>query len=165
MMGLEMVGWGDGRTRVVAVETMGAESLNDSLKAGEVVTREKVTSIAKSLGAARVAQRAFDLAQRENVRSVVVTDAEACEACWRFVDDERVLVEPACGASVALAYDSQRLREVLPGLGRDAKVVVVVCGGVGCAWGICWSGGKGLGGSGRWGGRGKGEVPSDFTVN
>jgi L-serine/L-threonine ammonia-lyase len=125
--GLEAVGWGD--TRVVAVETKGAESLNDSLVAGELVTRKKISSVALSLGAVRVANKAFELAQEKNVSSVVLSDAEACMACWRFVDDERLLVEPACGASVSLAYMPEKLREALPGLKEDSKVVIVVCGG------------------------------------
>ena len=129
MQGCEAVGW-DGRTQVLAVETEGAESLNDSLKAGELVTRQAITSVAKSLGAIRVANKAFECGQRKNVRSVVLSDAEACLGCWRFVDDERFLVEPACGAAVALAYQPERLKELVPGLKEDSKVVIIVCGGV-----------------------------------
>jgi L-serine/L-threonine ammonia-lyase len=128
MQGLAAVGW-EGQTHVAAVETRGAESLNDSLNAGEVVTRKEITSVAKSLGAARVANRAFEFAQQKNVSSLVLSDAEACMGCWRFVDDERFLVEPACGASVALAYQPEKLREVIPGLNEESKVVIVVCGG------------------------------------
>ncbi len=128
MQGCEAVGW-EGRTQVVAVETEGAQSLNDSLQAGELVTRKAITSVAKSLGALRVANKAFELAQRKNVSSVVLSDAEACLGCWRFVDDERFLVEPACGASVALAYQPERLKELVPGLNEHSKVVIIVCGG------------------------------------
>lgn len=129
MQGCEAVGW-DGRTQVLAAETEGAESLNDSLKAEELVTRKAITSVAKSLGAIRVANKAFEYAQRKNVRSVVLSDGEACLGCWRFVDDERFLVEPACGAAVALAYQPERLKELVPGLKEDSKVVIIVCGGV-----------------------------------
>ena len=128
MQGCEAVGW-EADTRVLAVETAGAESLNDSLMAGELVTMKKITSVAKSLGAARVANRAFELAQRKNVNSVVLSDAEACMGCWRFVDDERILVEPACGVSIALAYQPEKLKQLVPGLNENSKVVIVVCGG------------------------------------
>ena len=128
MQGCETVGWGSS-TQIVAVETGGGESLFESLQAGEVVTKKSITTVAKSLGAARVANKAFELAQRKNVSPVVLSDAEACMGCWRFVDDERFLVEPACGASVALAYQPKRLQDLVPGLNEESKVVVIVCGG------------------------------------
>lgn len=130
MQGIEKAGWGGEKgTRVVALETKGAESLNLSLREGKLVTLPGITSVAKSLGAVRVAARAFELAQRPNVVSEVLTDAEACMGCWRFADDERFLVEPACGVSVALAYQPERLRKLVPGITKDSKVVIVVCGG------------------------------------
>ncbi|OQU98164.1 hypothetical protein CLAIMM_03988 [Cladophialophora immunda] len=127
MHGLDRVGWAD-QVQVLPVETLGADSLAQSLQKKELVTLPGITSVATSLGAIRVAENAFRQAQRPAVTSVVLDDAEACAACWRFLDDERILVEPACGASVALAYDG-RLKRVLKGFGPDSKVVIVVCGG------------------------------------
>lgn len=114
--------------RVLAVETRGAESLNASLRAGELVTLPGITSIATSLGAVRVAREAFELALRLDVTSVVLDDCEAAMGCWRLADDERILVEASCGVSIALCYDG-RLKELIPQLKPDSKVVVVVCGG------------------------------------
>ncbi len=127
MKGLDRVGWGED-VRVLPVETLGADSLAQSLQRTELITLPAITSIASSLGAIRVAENAFKEAQRLTVTSVVLDDAEACAACWRFLDDERILVEPACGASIALAYD-QRLRRYLKDFSRQSKVVIVVCGG------------------------------------
>lgn len=130
MQGLDRVGWssGDRVTNVLAVETLGADSLSQSLEAKQLVTLPAITSLATSLGAIRVAENAFKQAQRPHVTSVVLEDAEACAACWRFLDDERILVEPACGVSVALAYDG-RLKHYLKDFGPEKKVVIVVCGG------------------------------------
>ncbi|KAA6407423.1 MAG: tryptophan synthase beta subunit-like PLP-dependent enzyme [Lasallia pustulata] len=119
---------GVGGVRVLAVETRGAESLARSLREGRVVELEKITSFATGLGARRVADRAFEYARRGNVRSVVLEDAEAAMGCWRLADDERMLVEAACGVSVAVCYDG-RLRKLVPELTAQSKVVVVVCGG------------------------------------
>jgi L-serine/L-threonine ammonia-lyase len=55
----------------------------------------------------------------------VVTDRAAIAACTRFLDDHRVLVEPACGASLALLYDGAAV------LDEFARVLVIVCGGAG----------------------------------
>ena len=125
-LGLDQVGWGD--VPVLALETLGAESLAKSLQKGERVTLDAITSIATSLGAVRVAEQTFRCGQRANVKSVVLTDAEAAMGSWRLADDERMLVDPSCGVSVAPCYDG-RLKQLLPGLNEESKVVVVVCGG------------------------------------
>ncbi|KAF7509674.1 hypothetical protein GJ744_007545 [Endocarpon pusillum] len=116
------------RVPVLAVETHGADSLAQSLQAGELITLPGITSVAKSLGAIRVADQAFRYAQRSNVKSVVLDDAEAVMGVCRLADEERLLVEPACGVCVALCHED-KLREVVKGLGPRSRVVVVVCGG------------------------------------
>lgn len=128
MNGMDRVGWGS-EVQVMAVETKGADSLYQSSRAGELVTISGITSIATSLGAVRVCKKAFELLSRKNVTSMALEDAEAAMGCWRLADDERIIVEPACGVSVALAYDG-RLRNLLRGgVDRQKKVVIVVCGG------------------------------------
>ena len=126
MRGLERRGWED--VKVLALETKGAESLHNSLEKGELIRLEKVTSIATSLGATMVAEKTFEYGQRKNVVSTVLEDQEAVMGCWRFADDERLLVEPACGVNVALCYDG-RLKTLLPELTSESRVVIVVCGG------------------------------------
>lgn len=126
MRGLEKRGWGD--VKVLALETKGADSLHKSLERGDLVKLEKITSIATSLGATRVAEKAFEYGQKKSVRSAVLEDREAVMGCWRLADDERLLVEPACGVNVALCYDG-RLKKLLPELTAESKVVIVLCGG------------------------------------
>jgi L-serine/L-threonine ammonia-lyase len=109
---------------VVAVETAGADSYAQSLAAGERIELPRIASIATSLGARRVSEQAFALARQHPVRPVVVNDSDAVDACLRFMDDHRVVVEPACGASLALAYQSH------PALAEARNVLVIVCGGV-----------------------------------
>ena len=77
------------------------------------------------LGARTVAAEALAWTRRHPITSWVVTDAEAVEACVRFADDHRVLVEPACGAALAAVYGRAE-----PLDGRD-PIVVIVCGGAG----------------------------------
>jgi len=122
--------WG---TTVLAVETKGADSLAQAVEKGELVTLTGITSLATSLGATRVSERSFELAQKHRksgkVKNAVLTDAEAAMGCWRFADDERMLVELACGVNIALCYGG-RLEKAL---GRPVRinetVVIVVCGG------------------------------------
>ena len=118
----------DQDVKVLAMETRGADALNLSLKAGKLITLPAITSIAASLGALTVSETAFRYAQRQNVVSAVVEDREAAMGCWKFLDDERTLVEPSCGASMVVCYDG-RLKQVVPELTPKSKVVIVVCGG------------------------------------
>ncbi|MCX6552407.1 MAG: pyridoxal-phosphate dependent enzyme [Acidobacteria bacterium] len=119
--GLRRNGWP--AVPVVAVETEGAASLNMALQAGYRVELESISSIATSLGAKQVCARAFALSQEHPVHSVLVSDKEAVSACMLFLDDHRLLVEPACGAALAVAY--QRAFE----LRQFDNLLVIVCGG------------------------------------
>lgn len=123
LQGLTDLGWHD--VPVIAAETAGAASFAAALAAGEPVEIPAITSIATSLGARRVAAAAVAWAARHEVRSTVCTDRDAVNACVRFLDDHRLLVEPACGAAVAPVYGRD------PALAGAKTVWVVVCGGAG----------------------------------
>lgn len=114
---------------VLAMETAGAESLNAALSAKELITLPKITSQATSLGCARVTDATFKYAQRSTVRSVVLPDAEAAMGCWRLADDERIMVELACGINVALCYDGRLEKALGRPVRPEDKVVIVLCGG------------------------------------
>uniref|UniRef100_A0A8D2J081 L-serine deaminase n=1 Tax=Varanus komodoensis TaxID=61221 RepID=A0A8D2J081_VARKO len=127
--GLREVGWGD--VPIIAIETKGSHSLNAALMAGKLVTLPKMTSVATTLGAATVAAEALKLAQEHPVFSVVVTDQEAVRAIEKFVDDEKILVEPACGAALTAVYSGvvKRLQAEGKLSPRLDSLVVIVCGG------------------------------------
>jgi len=142
-------------TKVVACETEGAASFAASFDASSnsdkglsMVALDGITSVATSLGALEVTPVVVQRAQRhqergavgddgDDVLSYVCTDAEAVDACVRFAAEHRMLVEPACGASLAPLY-SERLRtKLLEELNKggssseDSVIVVEVCGGSG----------------------------------
>ena len=110
---------------VLAVETEGAASLHAAMQAGELVTLPVITSIASTLGARRVAQQALDCTRQHVVSSVLVSDAQAVDACLHFADEMRTLVEPACGAALAVLYQN------MPQLSEFTRPLVVICGGIG----------------------------------
>jgi L-serine/L-threonine ammonia-lyase len=120
--GLQRNGWG--HVPVIAVETEGADALAQSLSANARVALPAITSIATSLGARMVSEQAFAWSSRHPLRSVVVSDQAAVAACLRFMDDQRVVVEPACGAALAVVYGAA------PELVGYKNVLVIVCGGV-----------------------------------
>jgi L-serine/L-threonine ammonia-lyase len=110
---------------VIAVETEGAASFQAAVTADELVTLPVISSIANSLAAKCVAQAALAWTKRHDIRNVTVSDAQAVDACLQFADDMRMLVEPACGAALAVAYQN------LPVLAFSQRPLIVVCGGIG----------------------------------
>jgi L-serine/L-threonine ammonia-lyase len=124
------VGWSD--VPILAVETEGAASFSGAVRAGELITLDMISTIAVTLGAKRVTPRALELAQQHEIIPWLVTDRQALDACLRFADDHRVLVEPACGAALAAGYDrAEPLSEfTLSSLQRE-PIVFIVCGGAG----------------------------------
>ena len=120
--GLRRQGWDD--VPVIAVETAGADAFAQSVLAGRQVELPGITSIATSLGARSIAPHTLTLAREHPVRSYVVSDNDAVQGSMRFMDDHRVVVEPACGAALAIAYQAPTV------LKEFDNVVVIVCGGV-----------------------------------
>lgn len=116
------------QTRVVTVETHGADALAHAVASKEHITLAAITSLATSLGARRVCKRAFEYGMRDDVSNVVMSDAEGIRACRRFLDEDRYLVELACGVCPALCYNGQ-LKELIPGFSENSVVVLVICGG------------------------------------
>ncbi|KAL3465561.1 tryptophan synthase beta subunit-like PLP-dependent enzyme [Aspergillus heterothallicus] len=166
-------------THLLAVETRGTDSLAAAVAKGSLVSLPKITSQATSLGAIRVSERTLQYAlhppEGVKVHSTVLSDDEAARGVLRLVDDERLLVELACGVCVEAAIGDasgavkttkkrkrevdegygddrlsagenedeelvdelkteslplqSRLKELVPGLGPQSRVVIVVCGG------------------------------------
>lgn len=78
-----------------------------------------------------MAARALECARECQVISQVVEDVDAVRAVEQFLEDERMLVQPACGAALALLYTGRLQQLQREGRLRSplASVVVVVCGG------------------------------------
>jgi L-serine/L-threonine ammonia-lyase len=119
--GMHRHGWSP--VPVIAVETEGTHSYAQSMRAGRLVQLPAISSIATSLGARQVSERAFAWSTQHPVRSVVVPDSAAVIACRRFLDDHRLLLEPACGAALSVVYDRHVVLE------NYRNVLVIVCGG------------------------------------
>ncbi|KAH8820073.1 tryptophan synthase beta subunit-like PLP-dependent enzyme [Xylogone sp. PMI_703] len=122
-----------GGAKVLAMETEGTQSLALSLRNGALSKMDTITGIATSLGAAQVAEKAFEYGQQPEVVSCVLSDAEAAMGAVCFADDERVVVEPACGVSIAPAYNGTLASLLFPELDSSEfeklNIVIVICGG------------------------------------
>ena len=121
--GLHTLGWND--VALITAETEGAASLAESVKQHQRIKLDKINTIAVTLGAKQICEQAFEWTQKHPVFPQTVTDKEAVNACLRFAEDHRLLVEPACGASLALLYEKRAIIE------KFDNIVVIVCGGSG----------------------------------
>lgn len=108
---------------VITAETAGANAFAQSVGMTQPIVLKSINSVATSLGAKQICEQAFHLAQTHPIHAEVVSDNTAIKACFSFLNDHRILVEPACGASLALAYQNM---QVLKGF---QSLLFIVCGG------------------------------------
>src|SRR5262249_32747278 len=118
--GMHAAGWRD--VPLVAVETHGAASLHAAMLAGHPVDIRTIASITTTLRARRVAEHALAWTREHPVVSHRVSDRAAVDACLRFADDHRVVVEPAYSAALAAVYTRA------PSLEGVESVLIVACG-------------------------------------
>jgi L-serine/L-threonine ammonia-lyase len=118
-------------TSVVAIETEGAESFGQCIKQQKWVKLDKIDTIAKTLGALQVSEEAFKMTQKctHSLSAHTVTDTETVDAIIQFLDEHRILIEPACAATLAALYSDRTRSTVLSSLDRTKPLVVFVCGG------------------------------------
>lgn len=115
--------WLAGRRKVVAVEPETCCALFEARKAGAPVDVTVSGVAANSLGAKRIGQICFDLAQAQDVTCVTVTDDAILTAQKALWQELRQLVEP--GGAAALAAIMSGAYQPEPG----ERVAVLVCGG------------------------------------
>lgn len=110
-------------TKIWGVETHGADAMAQALAAGKVVELEKITSIARTLGAPAVSDLTLKLTQKYLNSVTVVEDAEAIREMFYLLENTKVLTEPAAACNLAAA---EHLRE---NFNESSHVVVILCGG------------------------------------
>jgi len=119
--GLWNVGWMN--TAVITSEPEEPSALAQSVAAGKRVFLDHPRSVATSLCAPYISEETFELTKKHLVIPQIVSDESTTSACIQFAEDHRVLVEPACGAALALLYKN------VAALSDFHTIVVVVCGG------------------------------------
>lgn len=110
------------QTRVIGVETEGADSMHQSWRAGRIVELEAITSIAETLGARSTQPRQFAIITGHAASLVTVSDEQAIRALLDILDAEKLLTEPATSCSVAALLTGK-----IP-VDPSENVVIVLCG-------------------------------------
>ncbi len=121
--GLDRNGWGN--VPVIAAEVEGAPKFRKALEAGHPVELTSITTLANTLAGKTVSETTVQYAKTHNVISYLTSDKRAANAVLEFIEDFRILVELACGASMSVAYD-------LPAVVSPFQnIVIIACGGAG----------------------------------
>jgi len=121
--GLHQIGWND--VAMITAEPTGAASLATAMKEKKHIRLDAINTICTTLGAKQICKHAFEWTQKHPVFPQMVTDKASVEAVFHFADDHRLLVEPACGASLAILYEKRSIIQ------QFKNIVVIVCGGSG----------------------------------
>lgn len=108
--------------RIWAVETEGADTLGQALRAGKVVQIQP-TSLAKTLGGPHVAQDALTLAQRYLQQHILVSDREAFQSQVFLLERAKLVTELAASCTLAAAG---RVKDTFR---ETDHVVLLLCGG------------------------------------
>ena len=114
--------WYQDRVRVIGVEPERAATLHKSLAAGQVMEVETGGIAADSLGARRVGDLMFPIAQKFVAQSLLVSDEHIAQAQRMLWQQLRLVVEP--GGATALAALLSGAFKPDPG----ERVGVVLCG-------------------------------------
>lgn len=115
--------WYQKRVRVIGVEPENAPTLTKALEAGKPLDVETGGVAADSLGATRVGELMFPIAQHYIERMVLVKDADIRRAQTELWRKLRIVAEP--GGAAALAAVLSGAYRPKPG----ERICVVICGG------------------------------------
>jgi threonine dehydratase len=108
--------------RVIGVEPSGADAMSRSLRAGSIVTLDRVSTIADGLAASAPGKLTFELARRHVDEMIVVEETEMLRAIRLLFEWEHLLAEPAGAAALAALLYHHRPAP-------NERVVVILSGG------------------------------------
>ncbi|WP_437228906.1 threonine/serine dehydratase [Planctomicrobium sp. SH661] len=109
--------------RIFGVETKGADAMAQSVEAGKLVELSSITSIARTLGALKVAPMTLAVVQELVEKVIVVEDRDAVQSLIYLLERTKILTEPA--AACCLAAAETHRGDFQPG----EKIVLLMCGG------------------------------------
>jgi threonine dehydratase len=108
--------------KVIGVEPVGADAMSRSLRAGSIVTLDRVSTIADGLAASAPGKLTFELAQKYVDEVLLVEETEMLRAIRLLFEWEHLLAEPAGAAALAaLLYHYRPV--------SNERVVVILSGG------------------------------------
>jgi threonine dehydratase len=108
--------------KVIGVEPVGADAMSRSLRAGSIVTLDRVSTIADGLAASAPGKLTFELARKYVDEVLLVEETEMLRAIRLLFEWEHLLGEPAGAAALAALLYHHRPAP-------NERVVVILSGG------------------------------------
>lgn len=108
--------------RIVGIEPVGAPTLSESLKAGALVTLERIATAANTLAPRRSAELNLEIIRESVDEVVLVTDEEMAEAA-RWLWGEMGIAAELSGAAAVAAWQTGRVE-----VERSERICAIVCG-------------------------------------
>jgi threonine dehydratase len=87
--------------KIIGVEPLESASMYESLRAGKIVTLDRVGTFADGVAVRRVGEETFRIAREVVDEIILVSTDEICAAIKDIFEDVRVVVEPAGALAVA----------------------------------------------------------------
>ena len=109
--------------KIIGVESSGAPGMHDSVKAGKVVTLDRVDCVIDGLRVKRVGETTFEVVRRFVDEIVTLPDEKMFEAMLWIMSYSKLVVEGAAAASVAALLNG------LVNAPGGAKIACVLSGG------------------------------------
>lgn len=107
---------------IYGVETIGADAVTKSFRAGEIVRIPAITSIAKTLGAQETTETTLSRIKANVNDMQTVTDKETLQAMKFLLEEEKILVEPATACIIAAILNGKF------DLSSFKRIGIVLCG-------------------------------------
>lgn len=114
---------------VLVMETVQTPSFFNSVEAGHPIVLPSIKTVSNSLGSPYITAQTWQNYNSHPTTVELLDDLDAVEATVDYLDKFGELVEPACGAAVAVSMKKRDLLKCFGPLERDDVVVFVVCGG------------------------------------
>lgn len=106
------------KVKIFGVETIGADSMYQSFKAGKIVGLPKITSFAEGLSACRVGDITFNLTKKYVDDVFTISDEKTKDAILFLLERQKILVEPSAACTVAALMENN-----IP-IGKNTAVVI-----------------------------------------
>ena len=109
-------------TKLIGVEPLGAASMTEAIKLGEVVTLKEINKFVDVAAVKRVGGLTYDICSRHLDDIVMVPEGKACTTILELYNENAIVVEPAGSLPIA-ALDQYRDQI------RGKTVVCIISGG------------------------------------
>ncbi len=110
------------KTKLIGVEPAGSPTMHDSVKAGEVVTLEKIDKFVDGAAVGRAGNLTFDICSKNLDNILLIPEGKVCSTILQLYNEEAIVAEPA-GALTVAALDS--VKDEIKG----KNVVALISGG------------------------------------